>query len=156
MKKFDLDVVPYPLIWPANSTYTVQCFKGSSLKKGAALGLKYHLFVRNWMLQSIFKGLLAAKRSSSLVWIYIVFRDTFPVGVSVLFRHRSNKDKFILHTFVKKQMRRKGMATLLINKVLEDHAKEKTKFHCHEGLTYSMKFYLKLLGDRAIPHYFSN
>jgi len=157
---YDTKYVPRLNIWPANSKYTIKKFvgakpKGSTLKEGAALCLKYHLYVRGWLLSKWMQQVLENKVSRRLS-IYIIFRDTIPIGIVFVRKQTAvaRKRKHIpvdvsVSIYVKPTERRKGHGTSLMNEVIKDHGK---RFIWSTGIIASRKFFDTLEEPSAQQH----
>jgi GNAT superfamily N-acetyltransferase len=152
---YDTKYTRMPIIWPKESVYTIKKFtgsaeKGSTLKEGAALCLKYHLYVRGWMLSKFMKDILE-NRVSKLLTLHIMFRDTTPIGIIFVrkfrsqFRNRKTDPVCCdVSIFIKPDYRRKGYGRILINEVKKEFG---TKISWTTGSKGSEKFFSNCVGE---------
>lgn len=152
MKKYDLEYEPLPVLWPKECTYSVKEYKGSTLKQGAALGLKYRLYVSGWTLKNHLERLLKAPRSLKRFTIYIAFKDQFPVGILLVIKNKYVAVKITVFTFVRSKLRKQGIGRLMIERLITDNPA--STFRYMQGNNGSPKFYEKVFGDRGDHAFF--
>lgn len=154
MAKYDLKYEPLPVLWPKECTYSVKEYKGSTLKQGAALGLKYRLYVSGWVLKDHLERLIKAPRSLKRFTIYIAFKNQFPVGILLVIKNQYVAVKITVVTFVRSKLRKQGIGRLMIERLITDNPA--STFRYMQGNNGSTKFYEKVFGERGDHAFFLN